>query len=39
MAEKQAKRKLTASEIENIHKMRTTRLTRKLAELGFTDEH
>jgi len=38
MAEKQAKRILTASEIENIHKMPTTRLTRKLAELGFTDE-
>jgi len=38
MAEKQAKRILTASEIENIHKMPTARLTRKLAELGFTDE-
>jgi len=36
MAEKQAKRILTASEIENIHKMPTARLTRELAELGFT---
>ena len=38
MAEKQMKQTLTSKEMENIQKMPTARIIRKLSDIGFTEE-